>query len=204
VRSLDWQLDAITICDDGATEVALSLDVAAGLHASWPYAAKLVVTHRIGTALASAFSIESRDSRPFHFSTALHTYFSVSAIDAVRIDGFDSTSYIDALDDWKLKRQTGAIAIDREVDRIYLATPARSIIRDTGWQREIVVDALGSHSAVVWNPWIEKSKRLSDFAPDAYEDMLCIETANVMDDAVLLAPGGKHVVGVTVASRSLP
>lgn len=204
VRSLDWQLDAITIGDDGTTNVVLSLAVGATLHSSWPYATKLVVMHRIGATLTTEFTIESRDSRTFHFSTALHTYFAISAIDAVTIDGFDSTSYIDALDDWKIKRQSGAVVVDREVDRIYLNTPARSIVRDTGWQREIVVDAQGSRSAVVWNPWIDKSKRLSDFAADAYRDMLCIETANVVRDVVKLASGDKHVIGVTVASHPIP
>lgn len=200
VRSIDWQLDAVTPRNDGATDVVLSLDVDATLHASWPFAARLVVIHRIDKTLTTTFAIENRDSREFHFSTALHTYFAVSAIDAVCIDGFADGSYIDALDDWKIKTQSGAIVIDREVDRIYLDTPTRSIIRDSGWKRDIIVEALGSRSAVVWNPWIEKSKRLSDFAADAYQEMLCIETANVMDDVVTLAPGDRHVVGITIAA----
>ena len=61
-----------------------------------------------------------------------------------------------------------------------------------------------SRSAVVWNPWIDKSKWLSDFAADAYRDMLCIETANVMEDVVRLAPGASHTTGVTIASRHAP
>lgn len=204
VRSLGWQLDAVTTDDDGATNLVLSLAVDANLHASWPYPTHLVVTHRIGKSLTTGFTIENRGSRTFHFSTALHTYFAISTIDAVTIDGFDSTSYIDALDDWKIKSQSGAVVVDREVDRIYLDTPVRSIIRDNRWQREIIVDARGSRSAVVWNPWIDKAKRLSDFAHDAYKDMLCIETANVMGDVIKLAPGGKHAISVTITSHSTP
>jgi glucose-6-phosphate 1-epimerase len=33
--------------------------------------------------------------------------------------------------------------------------------------------------------------------------MLCIETANVMDDIVSLAPGASHTMGVSVASKPL-
>jgi glucose-6-phosphate 1-epimerase len=33
--------------------------------------------------------------------------------------------------------------------------------------------------------------------------MLCIETANVMDDVVTLAPGTSHTMGVSVASKPL-
>jgi glucose-6-phosphate 1-epimerase len=203
VRSLDWQLDAIVTDDDGATNVALSLAVDAKLQSSWPYKTHLVVKHHIGKTLTTEFIIENCDNRVFNFSAALHTYFAISAIDAARIDGFAGTSYIDALDDWKIKKQSDTIVIDREVDRIYIDTPARSIIRDSGWQREVIVDAHGSRSAVVWNPWIEKSKRLSDFAPDAYKDMLCIETANVVGDVVELAPGERHVLGVTLSTRSV-
>ncbi|MBP5090445.1 D-hexose-6-phosphate mutarotase, partial [Pseudomonas chlororaphis] len=33
--------------------------------------------------------------------------------------------------------------------------------------------------------------------------MLCIETANVMDDVVTLAPGASHTLGVSVTSVAL-
>jgi len=201
VRGIDWQIDAINVLDDGATEVTLSLDVDAAMHACWGFTARLVVTHRIAATLTTTFETENRDTRAFCFSTALHTYFAVGNIEGVSIEGFDGCSYIDALDGWKIRQQNGDVAIDREVDRIYLDTPALSVIRDACWQREIIVEAQGSRSAVVWNPWIEKSKRLSDFAPDARKHMLCIETANVIDDIVSLVPGEKHCLGVAITCR---
>jgi glucose-6-phosphate 1-epimerase len=200
VRGIDWQLDAVNTVED-ATEVVLSLDVDAATHPAWDFAARLVVTHRVGRTLTTIFSIENRDTRAFHFSTALHTYFAVSDIDSVSIEGFDGCRYIDALDDWKIKKQSDDVIIDREVDRVYLGTPSRSVIHDAGWQRDVIVEAQGSRSAVVWNPWTAKAKRLSDFAPDAYGDMLCIETANVMDDIVSLAAGATHRLGVAITCR---
>lgn len=201
VRSLDWQLDDIREHGD-AVVVTLSLTLDANTPSPWPFAARLQVTHRIGRVLETRLHVKNRDTRVFAFSAALHTYFAVGAIDAVTIGGFDSTRYIDALDDWALKTQRGDISVDREVDRIYLDIPARSVIHDARWQRDIVVDAIGSRSAVVWNPWIDKAKRLSDFAAQDYRAMLCIETANVMDDAVTLAPGATHELGVRI--QSLP
>jgi glucose-6-phosphate 1-epimerase len=33
--------------------------------------------------------------------------------------------------------------------------------------------------------------------------MLCIETANVLDDVVTLSPGESHTLGVSIASTTL-
>jgi glucose-6-phosphate 1-epimerase len=47
---------------------------------------------------------------------------------------------------------------------------------------------------VVWNPWIDKSKRLSQFDDDAWRRMFCVESANVMQDAVQLQAGESHTL----------
>ena len=56
---------------------------------------------------------------------------------------------------------------------------------------------------MVWNPWIDKAKRLSQFADDAWQGMLCIEHANVLDDALILAPGAEYRLDVTLWSQAL-
>ena len=61
----------------------------------------------------------------------------------------------------------------------------------------------GSHSAVVWNPWTERAAQLADMADDGWQRMLCIETANVWDNIVSLAPGAEHVMSIRVHSEAL-
>ncbi len=34
-------------------------------------------------------------------------------------------------------------------------------------------------------------------SPEAFRQMLCIETANAADDQVMLAPGGRHTLAAT-------
>jgi len=46
------------------------------------------------------------------------------------------------------------------------------------------------NAIVVWNPWIEKSKRLDDFGDDEYRHMVCVETGHMRAPAVL-APGAQ-------------
>ena len=65
-------------------------------------------------------------------------------------------------------------------------------IVDQGWQRRIHLRTQGSQSAIVWNPWIDKAQTLSGFASTAWQQMLCIENANVLADHLLLAPNQRH------------
>jgi glucose-6-phosphate 1-epimerase len=44
----------------------------------------------------------------------------------------------------------------------------------------------------VWNPWVQKARALSDLGNDEWMQMICIETSNVSDFAVDLAPGEQH------------
>ncbi|PYV34815.1 MAG: D-hexose-6-phosphate mutarotase, partial [Acidobacteria bacterium] len=47
-------------------------------------------------------------------------------------------------------------------------------------------------TTVVWNPWVQKAHSLSDFADDEWMQMICIESSNVSDFAVDLAPGQQY------------
>lgn len=43
-------------------------------------------------------------------------------------------------------------------------------------------------STVIWNPWVEQSKELSDFGDDEFPNMVCVEAGHVSSPVVLL-PG---------------
>jgi glucose-6-phosphate 1-epimerase len=55
-----------------------------------------------------------------------------------------------------------------------------------------------SFTTVVWNPWIEKAKALSDFGDAEWMTMVCIEASNVSTFAVALTPGQQHKMKTTV------
>ncbi len=134
---------------------------------------------------------------------ALHSYFAVSSIHDVTVEGLEGQRYIETLEGWAEREQKRALVVSSETDRIYLGLPPCLSIRDDGWNRRIQIEASGSTSAVVWNPWASKARRLSQFADDAWQRMLCIETANVMEDLVELEPGAEHSLGVTLWSETL-
>ncbi len=41
---------------------------------------------------------------------------------------------------------------------------------------------------ILWNPWIDKAKRMSDFGDNEYQNMVCIEPGSVAK-VVTLKPG---------------
>jgi glucose-6-phosphate 1-epimerase len=121
----------------------------------------------------------------------------------VQVEGVDGLNYIETLDDWNTHTQAGDLHFTGETDRIYLDTPPTLSIVDPQWQRRIELTSSGSRSAVIWNPWTERAKAFSDMADDGWQRMLCIETANVMEDVVTLLPDASHTLGVSIRSKPL-
>jgi glucose-6-phosphate 1-epimerase len=133
------------------------------------------------------------------FEDALHTYFSVSDVRNISITGLEQARYIDKVDGAAEKPAAGtAIEFSGETDRVYLNTLAECQLVDPGYQRTVVVSKSGSHSTVVWNPWIAKSARMPDFGDHEWPEMVCIETANVGRNAIELAPNTSHSTTVVI------
>jgi glucose-6-phosphate 1-epimerase len=200
-RTLDWQLQE-TQEHAGLVTLNFALDLPDGLP-GWPHAASARLHIELGEQLQLRLLTRNLGSTPLALSQALHSYFAVSDIHQVRVQGLDGCRYIETLDNWSEQRQAGDLQFAGETDRIYLDVPARVVIEDPLWQRRLVLESSGSRSAIVWNPWIDKSTRLTQFHPDAWQGMLCIETANVLEDYVVLAVGGEHEMGVRVFSEGL-
>ncbi|SAI12321.1 Putative glucose-6-phosphate 1-epimerase [Bordetella ansorpii] len=196
VRGLDWQLAEPETGKDWA-ELMFVLDLEDGL-GPWRHSARLALTARFGKSLELGFSITNTGSAPFTVSLALHTYLAVSDSRRVRIDGLQDKPYLDTARGWTPLRQQGEIAIEEETDRIYQEVDRPIEVHDPDWGRTLRLAASNSRSAVVWNPWVEKSARLSDFASDAWQRMLCIETARIMDDVLTVEAGATETVALAI------
>jgi glucose-6-phosphate 1-epimerase len=151
------------------------------------------LTVKLGDTLDVALEMKHLGESTVEISAALHTYLGVGAIERTRVDGLAETDYHDSLDDHQKKRQEGTLIFDREVDRIYLAEGTVQVA-DPVWHRTLDIAKSGSRATVVWNPWIEKSKRLVDLPDEAYHGFLCIEAANAGGEIVRLGPNGIHTL----------
>ncbi|PJI46872.1 MAG: D-hexose-6-phosphate mutarotase [Pseudomonas sp.] len=201
VRALDWQLD--DIADElGQLSVHFSYDASQGLP-GWAHSARLELVMRFGEHLTLEMTTHNLGDKPLPLTQALHTYFAVSDCRQVSIEGLQGNRYLDAMENWEERQQHGLVRFTGETDRVYLDVEKPLVIHDPQWQRGIHVKASGSRSAVVWNPWIDKAARLSQMPDDAWTDMLCIETARVMDDALSVAPGSSETMSMEIWGEPL-
>lgn len=203
VRAIDWEL--MGMGEDGdALIVEFIQPKAEGHLPGWPHTVGLKLQIRMDAALNVSLVSFNAGTEEVTFSQALHSYFSVSDVHQVSIEGLDGLCYLDTLESWDTpKVQAGGITFAGETDRIYQDTPDLISIVDPQWKRRIQIQSIGSKAAVVWNPWIEKTKTFSDMEADGWQGMVCVETANVLSDVVTLKPGDMHVMGVSVWAEPL-
>lgn len=202
VRGRDWQL--LGIAETGDTvRVDFNLPDTQGDLPGWPHNVELKLSIVLGEQLTIALTSYNLDNVPVTISQALHSYFAVSDVREVNVEGVDGLRYIETLADWESRAQQGDLGFAGETDRIYLQAPKKLSIVDPGWNRRIHLSSSGSRSAVIWNPWTDRAAQLTDMANDGWQRMLCIETANVWDDVVTLAPGATHTLSLTLGSEPL-
>jgi D-hexose-6-phosphate mutarotase len=119
----------------------------------------------------------------------LHAYHKVGNVLKARVAGLDRVGYIDKTDSNRKKIQNGEIAVVSETDRVYLNTSGAIEVEDAQMRRRTRVSKENSLTTVVWNPWVQKAQSMPDFGDNEWMNTICIETSNVADFAVDLAPG---------------
>ena len=185
-RLVEWQIVSTHSKEDGVIEIGLERSID-------PFVVSLDVEFGRVLKITLRTELSMDATSPQSFEDALHTYFAVSDIRSISIAGLEASDYIDKVDHAMLKPASGmAIKFSGETDRVYVDTGADCLLIDDGMKRVIRVSKSGSVSTVVWNPWIDKSKRMADFGDDEWPEMVCIETANVAAGRIKLAPGESH------------
>jgi glucose-6-phosphate 1-epimerase len=198
-RSALWSVDSARLLNSGAVEIAFGLAADQESRTLGFDAFAVRFTATIGSDLGMSLEVANRGQAPLVFEEALHTYFAVSNVREVTVHGLEGTTYIDKTDGFSRKVQPDApIRIAKETDQVYLNSTAACVISDPPWGRRIAIAKTGSNSTVVWNPWVAKAATFQDMAPDEWQAMVCVETANVAGNAVTLAAGDTHRLTATI------
>ena len=193
-RNQLWRAVSTRELPDGATEVVLGLSPSPKSLELWAHTFELTSTITVGKTLKITLVTRNTSDTPMHLTQAIHTYFKVGDIRQTQVLGLENTQYIDNAvgGNREIKPQKGEINFTQEVDRIYTHTPPTMQIVDAAWQRSIQIQTTGSHSTVVWNPWIEIAKKSADLNEGDYQKFVCVETANAADVSVFIAPNAVY------------
>lgn len=93
-------------------------------------------------------------------------------------------------------KQAGPITFDSELGRIFTNNSATCVIEDIDFKRRIFIDKSGSLSTAVWNPWLDTASKMSDLGEEGWRDMVCVESANALENFVTVKSDKSHTHAV--------
>lgn len=199
-RIRTWQLVDAVRTEHGTV---LTLDLAADPGAD-AWGRSIAATYRVtlGTALRLELEMRNDGEAPAAVEAALHTYLAVSDVRTVAVHGLGGAAYLDRLGGPEPVRQADDVLhLTGETDRIYQGTDATVVVEDPALGRRLSVAKHGSSSTVVWNPWSATAAAMADLGP-GWTAMLCVETADVREHAVPLAPGTRHTMTAVIEATT--
>ncbi len=196
-RTVSWEVLATEALNPAQTRLVLRLLETDATRAWWPHDTPVECAITVGEALELELATRNAGSAPVTIGEALHTYFQVGDIAQVQVLGLEDGEYLDKVDGFRRKTQSGPVTFSGEVDRVYVNNSGACVISDPVLQRRILIDKRGSESTVVWNPWLEKAEKMGDLGDEGYRHMLCVESGNAADNLVEIAPGAEHRLWVS-------
>jgi D-hexose-6-phosphate mutarotase len=201
-RVSEWRLVKTSCTPGGVATLSLALPPIPGREAVKALRTELVVTVADTLTMELITANESCEETQV-IENCLHTYFYVGNIARVFITGLEGVPFDDfaAGAGGVRKLENGStLRITRETNRVYPDTTGPVEIRDENLKRTIRVEKSGSRSTVVWNPWTTQ-KLPDDFDPAEHKAMVCVESGNVKQNKLSLAPGKTASLKVIISSR---
>ncbi len=200
-RITEWKLVKTSAAADGAVMLAFRLPEISGRDTWKNLRAEFAVT--VADTLTMELTVTNSSAATMEFENCLHTYFSVGDIGAVSLTGLEDAAFLDNAaggNGGRKIQDAAALRIAEETNRIYLDTASAVEIRDEKLKHIIRVEKFNSKSTVVWNPWTTQ-KLPDDFDPAEHKLMVCVESGNVKQNKISLAPGKSSALKVVISSR---
>lgn len=175
-RNLPWALKGHDEDDTGVV-LTFALKSSDATRQYWPHEFTLLARFKLGKTC----EIELEAHGEFETTSALHTYFNVGDIAAVKVSGLGDR-YID-----KVKNaeegvlSNGTETFPDRTDRVYLNAETCSVIHDDALNRNIDVTHHHNSNVVAWNPGPALSISMGDMPDDGYKTFVCVETCCVTE-----------------------
>jgi len=197
-RTSLWTLESVQMHSE-AVELKFALAITEENQQYWPHDTRVEVIFTLSETLTVSLINTNLGNEPVSLTQALHTYLPINDIHQLTASGFEGSQYIE-FGEGPYQQQGDKVTFEKETDRVYTQLSQSQLLHTP--DGIIQVSRENSQSAVLWNPWIDKSQRLSRFNSDDYLSMVCLEAANVLEDKVTLLPNESHTLTTKVGWKA--
>jgi glucose-6-phosphate 1-epimerase len=204
VRFSSWELVKTSAAGNGGVTLHFALPALPGRE-QWKSLRMEFVVTVAETLTMDLVATNESCGETLVIENCLHTYFQVGDISAISIIGLQGAPFNDfaaGAGGAAKSENDSVLTIAKETNRVYPANAATVEIRDPQLKRTIRVEKTGSQSTVVWNPWTTQ-KMPDDFDQAEHRQMVCVESGNVKQDKLSLAPGKTAALQVVLSSVAL-
>lgn len=197
-RLMYWDVVETATKPNGETVIRLQLCSSEATKAYWPFDFCAEMTFVVGLTLVATLKVTNTSEKPFDYTCALHSYYHVSSVEHISLEGLKGTAYFNQLNGETEVQEDEVLKIEGPLTRHYLNTESPVIINDHAFRRRIEIAKTGSKVTTVWNPGEENSVKIADMPDDGYESFVCVEATNAFDFPIHLAPGESYETSVVV------
>ncbi|CAI0392303.1 unnamed protein product [Linum tenue] len=172
-RNMEWSVvDSENV--EGDPVVTLELKDEPYSRAMWDFGFQALYKVILNAkSISTELKITNTDSKPFSFTTALHTYFSASVTGA-SVKGLKGCKTLnkepDPTNPLEGQEERDVVTFPGFVDCVYLDAPAELYL-DNGLGDVITIKNSNWTDAVLWNPHLQMEA--------CYKDFVCVENAKI-------------------------
>ncbi|MGQ8336030.1 D-hexose-6-phosphate mutarotase [Sunxiuqinia sp. A32] len=200
-RLMFWDVAETRSEPNGETYIRMQLESSEQTKNLWPHDFRAEMIFTVGAKLITTLKVSNTSTEAFVYGCALHTYYSISAIDHIAIEGLQGTTYYNQLNSEHATQEESSLKIQEPLTRHYLNTESPVVISDPAFRRRISVQKAGSKVTTVWNPGKETTKAIQDIPNDGYEAFVCVEATNAFDYCISLNPGETHETSAIIGQE---
>ena len=198
-RNMDWQ-----VIRQSESKIVFELLSNKQTKLLWPYHFRALYKIELNEHdISLSLTIRNTDNKPFSFTAALHSYFKVEQLADSYIQGLTHLKYWDNdgtdFDQHKSESQT-ALKFKDAIDRVYFKL--NSPLTFYNGIDTLNIQHEGFEDCVIWNPGKQDAKNMKDFDDTEYNDMLCIEAAQI-DKPIELKPNDMWTGTQTISENQL-
>ncbi|KAG7392718.1 Cellular repressor of E1A-stimulated proteins 1 [Phytophthora boehmeriae] len=206
-RVTNWTLAGVAEASDaaGATVATFTMAASDSTRKMWPVEFELEYEVKLlANTLETALRVHNTFTSAIDFHALLHNYVWVDDIrnQGVNVTGLVGLEYYDKVAKENKTESREILTFDAETDSVYNNAPSTLTVSIRGANnargRLVTVEKSafignGAHQtaqpsdAVIWNPWVERSKQFKDFGADEYINMLAVEPGRVSEKQSLPA-----------------